>query len=117
MDGANQNSTRKYPAYTTAQLEAFVAAGQGNPVMIQEICLRKAGSSIVTRVPQIERLQTKRHMYKTAQVVNGNFLYPVGSFVSVEYAGYDGTEHFFAISFPGKPGCIVRESSLTSFVL
>jgi hypothetical protein len=33
MDGAT--STRKYPSYTTAQLESFVSAGDGDAVMIK----------------------------------------------------------------------------------
>ncbi len=51
MDGAI--STRKYPSFTTAELEAFVAAGNGNPVMVQEIADRKAGVSKLTVTPQI----------------------------------------------------------------
>lgn len=51
MDGAK--TTRKYPAYTTAQLEAFVAAGNGNPSMVQEIADRKAGLSVVKIIPQL----------------------------------------------------------------
>jgi len=42
MDGAI--STRKFPAYTTAQLEAAVAAGRGTEAMIQEIADRNAKS-------------------------------------------------------------------------
>ncbi len=45
MDSAIQ-SGRKYPGYTTAELEQFVAQGQGNPVMLQEITDRKAGRSL-----------------------------------------------------------------------
>lgn len=52
MDAARSN--RKYPAYTLAQLEAAVAAGRGNPVMVQEIEDRKAGRSVALVVPQIE---------------------------------------------------------------
>lgn len=51
MDGATTN--RKYPSYTTAVLEAFVASGQGNPVMVQEIEDRKAGISVVKVTPQL----------------------------------------------------------------
>ena len=51
MDGAV--STRKYPAYTTAQLEAAVAAGNGNEIMVREIADRKSGVSVVHSVPQI----------------------------------------------------------------
>jgi hypothetical protein len=51
MDGAT--STRKYPSYTTAQLEAFVASGQGNAVMVKEIADRKAGFSVIHATPQL----------------------------------------------------------------
>ena len=51
MDGAI--STRKFPAYTTAQLEAAVAAGRGTEAMRQEIADRKAGISVARAVPQI----------------------------------------------------------------
>ena len=47
------NTTRKYPSYALAQLEQFVAEGEGNPVMVQEIADRKSGRSMVTVVPQI----------------------------------------------------------------
>jgi len=50
----NVRSTRKYPSYTLAQLEAFVAEGRGNPAMLQEIADRKAGRSVALVVPQIE---------------------------------------------------------------
>jgi hypothetical protein len=53
MDSANQNTTRKYPSYTTAQLEASVAAGRGNDVMIEEIARRKAGLSVAQITPQL----------------------------------------------------------------
>lgn len=52
MDGAKSN--RKYPSYTLAQLEAFVAEGRGNEVMVKEIADRKAGISKPLVVPQIE---------------------------------------------------------------
>ncbi|MBM6453092.1 hypothetical protein [Lacticaseibacillus paracasei] len=52
MDAARSN--RKYPSYTLAQLEAFVAEGKGNPVMVQEIADRKAGRSVTLVTPQIE---------------------------------------------------------------
>lgn len=55
MDGAI--SKRKYPAYTTKQLEEFVAAGGGSEAMIQEIADRKAGISKVHIVPQIDRFK------------------------------------------------------------
>lgn len=48
--------TRKYPSYTTAQLEAAVAAGRGTAEMIEEIAARKAGVSVARVTPQIERL-------------------------------------------------------------
>ena len=47
------NTTRKYPSYTLAQLEQAVAEGNGNPVMLKEIEDRKAGRSVVRVVPQI----------------------------------------------------------------
>lgn len=53
MDAAYK-STRKYPSYTTSELEQFVANGQGNPVMMQEIANRKAGRSVILKVPQID---------------------------------------------------------------
>lgn len=52
MDGA-MVSKRKYPSYTTEELEVIVAAGRGNDVMIQEIADRKAGRSVVKIVPQL----------------------------------------------------------------
>ena len=52
MDAAKSN--RKYPSYTLAQLEAFVAEGRGNDVMVQEITARKAGLSTALVAPQIE---------------------------------------------------------------
>ena len=51
MDGAISN--RKYPAYTTAQLERFVSEGSGTPAMVQEIADRKAGKSVIRVVPQL----------------------------------------------------------------
>lgn len=51
MDGSI--STRKYPSYTTAELESAVLDGRGNDVMIQEIADRKAGVSVVKSTPQI----------------------------------------------------------------
>jgi len=47
------NSTRKYPAYTLADLEKFVAEGRGNVVMVQEIAARKTGTSVRLVTPQI----------------------------------------------------------------
>jgi hypothetical protein len=57
----SNNTTRKYPSYTLAQLEQFVADGSGNPVMLQEIADRKSGLSMVRVVPQIlgGKAQTK----------------------------------------------------------
>lgn len=52
MDAGRQ--TRKFPGYTTAQLEAFVAAGRGNDAMVAEIAARKSGASKALVVPQIE---------------------------------------------------------------
>lgn len=52
MDGAHK-STRKYPGYTLAELEAAVAAGRGNDVMLKEIADRKAGISKPFETPQI----------------------------------------------------------------
>lgn len=51
MDGAI--SPRKFPAYTTAQLESAVAAGRGTEAMIQEIADRKAGKSVAKVIPQL----------------------------------------------------------------
>lgn len=53
MDAAYK-SNRKYPSYTLAELEAFVAEGRGNDVMVKEIADRKAGISTTFVVPQIE---------------------------------------------------------------
>lgn len=44
---------RKYPSYTLADLVNFVAAGQGNPIMVQEIADRKAGDSAIKLTPQL----------------------------------------------------------------
>lgn len=60
MDGAT--STRKYPAYTTAQLEAAVAAGKDTPAMRQEIADRKAGASVPLVVPQIVPAKDTSHL-------------------------------------------------------
>ena len=51
---ASRKSNRKYPSHTLAELEAFVAEGRGNPVMMQEIADRKAGISKPFVTPQIE---------------------------------------------------------------
>lgn len=63
MDGAI-TSKRKYPAYTTAQLEAFVAEIKANETgsdacmrmiaMQDEIDRRKAGLAPITVIPQIK---------------------------------------------------------------
>lgn len=53
MDSAAR-SNRQFPSYTLAQLEATVAAGQGTPVMVQEIADRKAGKSVTLVTPQIQ---------------------------------------------------------------
>lgn len=53
MDGAAKTN-RKYPSYTLSQLEAAVAEGRGNPVMVEEIANRKSGVSQHLVVPQIE---------------------------------------------------------------
>lgn len=55
MDGVI--SKRKYPAYTTKQLEEAVKAGCGTPEMVQEIADRKAGISKSLVVPQITPLR------------------------------------------------------------
>lgn len=68
MDGAT--STRKYPAYTTAQLEAAVAAGKGTPAMRQEIADRKAGVSVPLVVPQIV---PKPAIYRNTRFVERNY--------------------------------------------
>jgi hypothetical protein len=61
MDGAAKTN-RKYPAYTLAQLEAFVASGRGNDVMVAEIAARKSGTSNVLSVPQIEGGKAQVHI-------------------------------------------------------
>jgi len=45
--------TRKYPSYSLAELERFVAEGRGNSVMKQEIADRKSGASTYKVTPQI----------------------------------------------------------------
>lgn len=52
MDSAHK-SNRKYPSYTTAELEAVVAAGNGNEVMVEEISRRHAGLSKPFATPQL----------------------------------------------------------------
>ena len=66
MDSAI-TSKRKYPAYTTAQLESFVAEIKANETgsdacmrmiaMQDEIDRRKAGLAPITAIPQIERFK------------------------------------------------------------
>ena len=60
-------SRRKYPAYTTAQLESFVAEIKANETgsdacmrmiaMQDEIDRRKSGLAPMTVIPQIERIR------------------------------------------------------------
>jgi hypothetical protein len=45
--------TRKYPSYTTQELESFVASGRGNDSIVQEIADRKSGASMIRLTPQI----------------------------------------------------------------
>lgn len=52
MDSAHK-SNRKYPSYSTEELEASVAAGRGNDVMVEEIARRKAGLSVAMVTPQL----------------------------------------------------------------
>lgn len=50
--------TGKYPAYTTAQLEGFIAAGEGHPAMIGEIERRaKVAAGDVSVMTPGERLR------------------------------------------------------------
>ena len=42
--------TAKYPAYTTAQLQAFIAKGEGNPTMEAEVARRVLVAAGVTSV-------------------------------------------------------------------
>jgi len=64
MDGARK-STRKFPGYTTKELESFVAAGLNDAELKkqieQEIADRKSGKSVAFHTPQIEggKIQTK----------------------------------------------------------
>lgn len=68
MDGAYR-STRKFPAYTTAQLEAAVAdiianqTGSNACMMVvamgDEIDRRKSGESVAFAVPQIPALKVR----------------------------------------------------------
>lgn len=54
-------SARKYPSHTLVELEKFVAEGRGNPVMLQEIANRKAGTSKVLVTPQIKPFGHTEH--------------------------------------------------------
>ena len=54
MDSA-MTTNRLYPAYTLAQLEAFVAQGRGCAAMLREIEARKSGASKPFVVPQLEK--------------------------------------------------------------
>lgn len=75
-------SKRKYPSYTTSQLEEAVAAGRGNDVMIKEIADRKAGVSVGLVVPQIGRLQVP-----LSQIIAGLAQFAAGIFL-ITFAVY-----------------------------
>ncbi len=64
-------------------------------------------------------LEGKRPMYKTARVTCGNFLYPTGTFVSVEYAGMDSRQeaHYWYITRRYTTPILFQERNLTDFVL
>lgn len=49
----SNNKPRKYPSYSLAELEIFIANGEGTPVMIQEIADRKSGASQHKVTPQL----------------------------------------------------------------
>jgi hypothetical protein len=53
MDAAPRTS-RAFPGYTLAQLEAMIASGSTDARIIAEITARKSGASSTFRVPQIE---------------------------------------------------------------
>lgn len=54
MDASSSNNrTRKFPSYTLAQLEAWVAEGRGSDLIVAEIEARKSGASKVLVTPQI----------------------------------------------------------------
>lgn len=59
MDAAPR-TTRRFPGYTLAELEAFVAAGTAAEGIEAEIAARKAGASTVYRVPQVEAQKARR---------------------------------------------------------
>lgn len=52
MDNAMKTS-RMFPAYTLAELEAAIAAGRGTDAMAAEVAARKAGASKAFVVPQL----------------------------------------------------------------
>ena len=53
--------TAPYPAYTTAHLQAEIAAGRGNPVMIAEVARREAvKAGDVSQMTAGERLRAAR---------------------------------------------------------
>lgn len=54
-------ATAKYPTYTTAELQAFVAEGRGNIAMIAEIARRGAVErGDVSQMTRAERLRAAR---------------------------------------------------------
>ena len=54
MDGASSKG-RKFPAYTTAQLQAMVAAGTANQAVKDDVAARESGQSVAHVVPQMVR--------------------------------------------------------------
>ncbi len=61
-----------------------------------------------------------RKYYKTALVTCGNFLYPTGTYVAVEYAGMDNRQaaHYYFVSGQDhRPSVLFNECNLTDFVL
>lgn len=57
-------ATAPYPAYTTNELHAFVAAGRGNPVMLAEIARRAArdagDTSVMTPGERLHHIQKQK---------------------------------------------------------
>jgi hypothetical protein len=57
-------ATAPYPAYTTNELHAFVAAGRGNPVMLAEIARRAArdagDTSVMTPGERLRHIQQQK---------------------------------------------------------
>lgn len=51
---------RRYPSYTTAELEKAIAAGRGTPAMEEEVAARKVGASKPRITPQIVPLSKAR---------------------------------------------------------